>query len=86
MLKVCEELLAPSDYFIMEQRRHSGFAYPDTRPGYHVKGAMKNKENREYANGFCGKLCMIFTVVRLRCRGREMRKRTNRLCFAEGDS
>ena len=38
-------------------------SYPDMKAGYHVKEAMKSKETWEYANGFCGKLCMVFTVV-----------------------
>lgn len=38
-------------------------SFPDTRAGYHGKEAMKNKENWEYANGFCGKLCLICAVV-----------------------
>ena len=38
-------------------------SYPDMKAGYHVKEAMKSKESWEYANSFCGKLCIIFTVV-----------------------
>ena len=38
-------------------------SYPDMKAGYHVKEAMKSKETWEYANGVCGKLCMLFTVV-----------------------
>ena len=38
-------------------------SYPDMKAGYHVKEAMKSKESWEYANGLCGKLCIIFTVV-----------------------
>lgn len=38
-------------------------SYPDMKAGYHVKEAMQNKESWEYANGFCGKLCIVFTVV-----------------------
>ena len=38
-------------------------SYPDMKAGYHVKEAMKNKDSWEYANGLCGKLCLIFTVV-----------------------
>ena len=38
-------------------------SYPDMKAGYRVKEAMKNKESWEYANSFCGKLCIAFTVV-----------------------
>ncbi len=38
-------------------------SYPDMKAGHHVKEAMKSKESWEYANGLCGKLCIIFTVV-----------------------
>lgn len=46
---------------IVTLRKRSSF--PDTRAGYHGKEAVKNKENWEYANGFCGKLCLICAVV-----------------------